>query len=70
MPISNADLAGVTEASEAIAPAAEAAPAVSEPVAAPETPTAPQDAEGAAPDAGKDNGKRRSGWWQRKLFGE
>lgn len=58
MPISNADLVGVTEApaSETTEPGADAAPAP----AAPET---------AAPDA-QDTGKRRSGWWQRKLFGE
>ncbi|MDE1569504.1 Rne/Rng family ribonuclease [Aquabacter sp. P-9] len=57
MPISNADFAsgaGVTE-TPAAEPAAEAAPAAAPP---------------QTEDAPKDTGKRKSGWWQRKLFGE
>ena len=62
MPISNADLVGVAEApaSDASEPAMDAAPA----------PAAPEAAAPDTQDASQDTGKRRSGWWQRKLFGE
>ncbi|QTL03521.1 Rne/Rng family ribonuclease [Aquabacter sp. L1I39] len=58
MPISNADFASGSGVSEG--PASEPAPE-----AAPETKTASPEAASA-----EETGKRKSGWWQRKLFGE